>query len=75
MAKLNKHLLYDNLTFICVNICLINTKIDSKKDVILAINIMHFIDKTKLNIAFKNIINLLSKGICIISKNYFEINK
>ena len=37
---------------------------------------MHLIDKTKLNIAFKNIINLLSKkGICIISKDFKEIKK
>ena len=43
------------------------TNIRDKMDIIISINTIHFINKTDLNIVFKNIFNLLTKnGICII---------
>lgn len=63
-AKKMTHPLYENLTFVVDNI--VESKITDKFNIIIAKNVIHFMNK-KINIAFENMIKFLKKdGIIII---------
>jgi len=69
-AKNNTHSLYENLTFSVDDI--LKIKITNKFNIILAKNVIHYMEK-QIDIAFINILKLLKKnGIFIIIENIIK---